>query len=46
MTTQVQVVDFIAGDVTAINAWLANHPDITVIYIDFQSPFSYIVYFE
>lgn len=44
MTTHVECINFIAGDIASITEWLNAHSDITVIHIEFQSPFAYIIY--
>ena len=46
MANKVECVNFIAGDVSSVTEWLEAHPAITVIKIEFQSPFAYIVYVD
>jgi len=46
MTTKVECINFIAGDISSITEWLNSHSSITVLHIEFQSPFAYIVYTE
>lgn len=46
MLYKIKCLNFIAGDITDLSAWLAVHDTITIVHAEFQAPFVYVIYSE